>query len=317
MNLEIFWAHGIASSATVSTLDSYEDEIDWYRDQSYTYIPIPEEEKYYHVLDEELRDIKPGQYYHPDTPMMTAFEQLQEYPFLLYDEFKRFDLSESYFEPNGYDTLGEGEGAYTYPYVAKHPLEVKEVIRDVGGEGSEVMVEIVDTIVDMDRKARFHILTLADANKRRARELFYRVISEFEVQLAQLVKQEYPDSEELFADAKPEAIGRWQKSKLDDLVVHISEYMYLSTLQKIVGKTESLRSQLGYTSRNQFDNDLGGMIELRNKIMHPTQTLVHNREDLANAVSRVKRTLAALEELDAPTLQPPIPEDVATRPNTD
>ena len=125
--------------------------------------------------------------------------------------------------------------------------------------------------------------------------------------MAHLIEQEYPDSESLFTEAKPEAIGRWQKSKIDELVVHISEHMYLSTLLKVVGKSDNLRGKMGYSSRNQFDNDLGGLIDLRNRIMHPTQTLVHGAGDLEKEINRVNRAIKALDNLDAGEIQPKSP----------
>lgn len=72
--------------------------------------------------------------------------------------------------------------------------------------------------------------------------------------------------------------------------------MHLTTLMKIVGKSEWLRQQFGFESRNQFDKQLGGLNDLRNHVMHPTKILVHNRDDLSKMVDRVHRATDALKE---------------------
>lgn len=301
MNLDIFTAKGIASQANVSSLSSYEDETSHYREQDYTYIPMPKDGKYFHVIDNEIRDIEDDQYLHPDTSMLDAFSKLQEYPFLLFDEFMSFEHKDGEFQASKIREIDLMDESVSMETIAESPDRFREEYYE------EPWHEIIDTIEQMDPE-RYWILTLADANKRRARELFYRVLSEFEVQLAQMVKRKHPDSESLFGEAKPEAIGRWQKSKIDGLVVHISEHMYLSTLMKIVGKSDSLREEMGYTSRNEFDDDLGALNNLRHRIMHPTKTLVHNAEDLAKEVSRIERAVEALERLDRKEVQPDFPE---------
>jgi hypothetical protein len=187
----------------------------------------------------------------------------------------------------------------------------KDVLEDPDGVREEYpnndLIEDFIHAIESAKDYRYSIITLADVNKRRARELFFRVLSEFEVILSGLVEVEFPDSTTLFHDANAEAIGRWEKSKLDDLVVHISEHMYLTTLMKIVGKSESLRGQFGYESRNQFDNDLGGLIPLRNKVMHPTKTLVHNTEDLSKNIGRLHRAIDAVEEFHQEEIESEFP----------
>lgn len=300
MNLDLFTARGIASSAKTSTIDSYEDEIEEYQEQDYTYIPMPDDGKYYDLARDELREIEREQYLHPDTPMLDAFSKLQEYPFLLFDDFRSFSSEDGEYISEGITEFNFPDGSFRADEIANNPDDFRERYDD------ETWINVVDSVENMASE-RHWIVTLADANKRRARELFYRVLSEFEVQLAHLVEQEYPDSESLFTDAKPEAIGRWQKSKIEELVVHISEHMYLSTLLTVVGKSDNLRGRMGYSSRNQFDKDLGGLVDLRNRIMHPTQTLVHDSDDLEKEIGRVNRAVDALDNLDAKEIQPKFP----------
>jgi hypothetical protein len=88
--------------------------------------------------------------------------------------------------------------------------------------------------------------------------------------------------------------------------------MYLTTLMKIVGKSEELRGQFGYESRNQFDDDLGSLIPLRNRVMHPTKTLVHNTEDLSKNIARLHRVIDAVKQFhrDEKESEFPVPGNV-------
>lgn len=302
MDLSNFTADQIASEADYSTKEEYESEISYYRKRNYTYIPMPEDDRYYHVQDEEVYPINEEQYIKPKTDLVSALSTLEQYPFLLIDWFHNLitdDLA-AYIA----DRLDGADAAELASEVLEDPDKVRERYDD-----SELINDFIYAVKETTDK-RYSIITLADVNKRRVRELLYRVLSEFEVVLSRLVEAEFPDSTSLFQDANAEAIGRWQKSKIDDLVVHISEYMYLTTLMKVVGKSESLRQRFGYESRNQFDKDLGGLIELRNQVMHPTKTLVHNSEDLSKTVKRLNRAIEALEEFHSDDVgsEFPLPE---------
>lgn len=262
----MFRAVGIASPAAIESPESYEAAIPYYREHSYTYIPMPTAGTYYHVVDEEMRQIDEAQYVDPGITMLAAFDLLMEYPFLLIDRTEMQTAAHSDREPadDTGDELGEDKQLY--------------------------------------------IITLADANKRRARELFYHVISEFEIQLAKLVKGEYPDS--LIKEATDEEVERWYRAKLEGLEMHIAEHMYLSTLLKVIGNEEALFEQLGFPSKTQFDNGLGGLNQLRHKVMHPTRALVHDVDDLEKQVDRVRRAQDALGSLDSSVIQSRQPESI-------
>ncbi|MFD1513447.1 hypothetical protein [Halomarina rubra] len=302
MELSSFTAKQIASEADCSTREGYESELDYYQQREYTYIPMPEDGRYYHVGMGELCEIDSNQYVEPDTEILTVFSILEKYDFALIDWYENLVTGDSaVYIADQLDGADASE-------LAMEVLEDAEAVRERYPD-DDVIDDFIFAIKSTN-ELRYSIITLADVNKRRARELFYRVFSEFEVLLSTLVENEYPDSTSLFYDASPEAIGRWQKSKIDDLVVHISEHMYLSTLMDIVGKSQSLRREFGYESRSQFKKDLGGLIQLRNRIMHPTKTLVHDTEDLSKTISRLQRAINAVDEFhrDETESEFPIPD---------
>jgi hypothetical protein len=304
MELGGFTARQIASEADCSSLQEYESEVSHYQEQKFTYIPMPEDERYYHVEKEEVYEIEADQYIEPNTPMLAAFSNFEEYDFLLIDWFNNLVTGETaiYIE----DRLDGADASELAKDVLEDPDRVREQYRD-----NDVIEDFISAI-ESTKHVRYSILTLADVNKRRARELFFRALSEFEVLLSRLVEDEFSESTTLFHDASAEAIGHWEKSKLDDLVVHISEHMYLTTLMKIVGKSEELRGKFGYESRNQFDDDLGSLIPLRNRVMHPTKTLVHNTEDLSKNIAILHRVIDAVKQFhrDEKESEFPVPGNV-------
>lgn len=300
LSLDRFLALDIASSADVEFLDTYANNIDHYEREAYTYIPIPASNKFYHVDDGKLRDINDEQYLHPDLPMLTALERLQDYPFLLYNQFMKFEEADEG-TIGGYLPVGEPEfeikdKSLTPSQIRKAPEEfLNELSED--DERARNVIKLV-----MEQQNPYYILTVADTNKRQARELFYHVLSEFEIQLANSIEKKYPNS--LIEEVSEEEIERWYRAKLDKLEIHIAEHMYLSTLLKVAGKDEKIRREFGCTSHNQFDNKFGGLNNLRHKVMHPTRALAHNSKDLEKQVARIKRALSTLENTELKQIEP-------------
>ncbi|MDR5657700.1 hypothetical protein RH831_10985 [Halodesulfurarchaeum sp. HSR-GB] len=294
LSLDQFRAQGIISEADTETIESYESNRSHYRENNFTYIPIPSSDKYYHVTDEELRDIDEDQYIPPELSMMAAFERLEKHPFLLVDLFMDFeypDEGDQDFVPSGesnYDIMGE-------TYTASEVVEESDSLLDELSDKESYAEKQVNDILWFNEE-RYHILTLADVNKRRSRELFYHVLSEFEIELSNLIKSHYPNS--IIPGVKETEIERWYRAKIDELEIHITEHMNLSSLLKVGGKNEEIRGSFGFSSRSQFDEHLGGLNDLRHKVMHPTRALVHDKQDLEDHVDRVRRTQDVLKTLE-------------------
>ena len=57
----------------------------------------------------------------------------------------------------------------------------------------------------------------------------------------------------------------------------------------IIAKNEALRCELGFSSREKFNKHVGGLIDLRQTIMHPVRTLVSDADSMDTLVKREKR----------------------------
>ena len=121
----------------------------------------------------------------------------------------------------------------------------------------------------------------------------FSLLASLENKFAGLIEQEYSDSRSLFPEVLPKTIGRWEKAGLGDVQMHITEYMQLAEMQKIIAKSDELRSELGFESRNQFDKQMSGIIDLRNRVMHTSRTIIECRDD----VEQLQKRLERIEEL--------------------
>lgn len=144
-----------------------------------------------------------------------------------------------------------------------------------------------------DKPSNHLIITAADLNKRAAKEMMFSVIADLENGFAEIIENRYPDSQSLFSEVSPRTIGRWTKAGVGDIQMHITEYMTLSDMKRIIAKDEELYSQLGFSSRNKFDDHMSGIIELRNRVMHANRTVIETRDDVDQLRDRLER----IEEL--------------------
>ncbi len=271
----------IASTASIETLETFEENLNFYRNRDYSYIPMPTEGKYVDVDTEEVHELCEEQFVKEDASLFAVLSHLRDYPFLLLPVWRAF-IQEGELKSGLTDLDSEVETEYVR-------------YDKWGDEKYDEYRDDLFNIVEEDT----YIITLADVNKRVVREPFYSVLSELENQFSSMIEEVYPqDSQkELIPEVSSEAIGRWEKAKYEGLPLHISEFLSLSDMVKIIAKSEKLRSEFGFTSRNKFDNYTGGLIDLRNEVMHATKTLVHDDEDLNKLVERTKRVHNLLEEV--------------------
>lgn len=271
----------VAQPAYIETIDTYESNLEYYETNRYTYIPMPLDGVFFDRERDEIRDISPDQYIYEDETTRAALDDLVEHPFLLVEHNSNLSITpRGKFEFSFRLLVDDGEG------------ESVGDIHDAYEEFPSRSDELVEMAIDYPI---FRIFTLADVNRRLVKQTLYGAIAEFESRLAEEINNSELDARDIYEDLSVETIGRWEKSKLNDVNLPISEFMKLSEMLKIVGKRSDLRDQFGYGSRNQFDQDLGGLIALRNSIMHATRSLVHNRTDLEKLVDRLARAESVIE----------------------
>ena len=131
---------------------------------------------------------------------------------------------------------------------------------------------------------------MADLNKRPVKEMIYPTIANPENKLAHQIKTQYPSSEEILHPLRADTVGRWYKDRKRGIELHIAEHMNLIGMQEIIKNSDStFVLKCGFDSKNRVDKELGGINQLRNKIMHVNRTLIRNRQDLIDTLDRLNR----------------------------
>jgi hypothetical protein len=264
----------------MDTVESYEENLEEYRSKKYTYVPLPLDKKFVNTETGEIHELHPQQIIYPDATVYRAVSHLRGDPFLLVLHSHSFgtedgELSCALGRSRFDETIGD-----LYATFSELP-EQKELIMDLAE----------DTGI-------FEIITLADINRRATKESLYPIIAELESMFAEKIKQEFEGEGqlELIPYLGSETIERWGESKEDGLDMHVSEFMTLSEIQEVIANTEEIYNEYNFNSKSKFEDATGGLVEMRNEIMHVPRTLVHDEEDLHTLVDRVERCKEIVEE---------------------
>lgn len=311
-----FTAIDIASEADTETLERYGQNIDNYIEKNYTYIPMPEDGKYYDRDEGLLKGIENEQWIEEGDKLITVLKKLQTYPFLLIERhkeryffppFDKEDDSDKEDPPEDGNGTNDDVPSFTmhFGFTGDVPDDVKEGFFD--GEGFEDKMSAKEYFNQHPEKANeelgslYSIITLTDLNRRTVRQIAYPTLAELADLLSQQIQSEFPDSRILYPELRPATIGNWQKNRERGMDVHISEYMNLSEMKQVISSSEGhFVEECGFSSRTKCREKLGSVNELRKKIMHANRTLVHNHDDLEKVLKRIETAQEVVENIKKP-----------------
>lgn len=269
----------------------YDVCVDHYEENGFSFIPLPYSEQYHDVENEELVDLDPGQVIGGATSLIEVIQKLTEHEFLLFDSYGKRVID----QPKG-DNL-------PYRYEAGKieldgelfgPRQVYENYDELKEDLPEKKYSLLLGLAQ--ERHRYLIITLPDVNKRPVRTLCYQLLMQLETRLAEMIKNRY-DSEELFSEVNHRTLGLWKEDEINGNKVHIAEHMVIGEIKKIVRKDADMVDELGFRSKSKFGAQLSGVVDLRNKVMHPTRTLAHNRDHLEKQRDRLDRITKLVEVL--------------------
>jgi len=145
-------------------------------------------------------------------------------------------------------------------------------------------------------------ITVWDFNKQPARGYLYLLLSRLETDFAELIRRRFPDQNDALSllpdDSQPQVLGRYAPDEAADRESELLAYFDFSDLVEVIERDEQIRRALGFRSRNAWSRQIGGMVELRNAVMHPVRNMVlakagliqlHRREQ------RIRSLIAAAE----------------------
>ena len=278
---ETTFAEELYTSKNIETSDSLEENLHKYRARDDRFVIVPSENKYYDLKTESTEVIEDEMVIGPYKDAIEIIQKLAYCPFLLVDlesnsEFKIYDK----------DTAKDSKEIF---------LEEPDSVIDYN-ELSTKYPDIFEEYNSNLGRSRYGIITASEINKRHIKEVLYPIIAEFEKEIAQIIKNEYPKSDEL-TDVVGNAAERvWEQNKNNSIEVHISEFLNLSDMQKLVEDSDSLAKKCGFkTSEPSPDEPITDLSEmrkydvdfvfeeirtLRNKVMHANRALVKNKSEI-------------------------------------
>ena len=250
------------NQASFETRETFEDNIEFYKENSYSYIPLPWTDEYFDVESGEVKELSENQRIVQDTSLIEALDKLKTEPFLLHDAVA---------DTHDPDNLGD--------------LDREEYFEKTSS----------DDYYQYEEDDRWFIITWADFKKREAKEMVYPLVAELANKFADIIEEYYDGSEEIVESKqlKPETVGRWYYDKKKGSVLHISEYLDMTEMKTIITNNPDLIETCGFDSKTKAIEKIDEIKKLRNKVMHANKTLVNSEEDLDSLYS----TLTLIDDI--------------------
>jgi len=150
-------------------------------------------------------------------------------------------------------------------------------------------------------------VTPSDLNKQAARAHFYLLIAGLEIRIADLLRHQGPEPEQLLGFLLPVSQRLIQKRFRADaeagIEVDYLVYMLFSQLLNIVGREPVLFQSLGYESRSAWRRATRGLIRLRNDVMHPTRQFFGASRSVADLIEAETQIRDLLDRFDSLRLE--------------
>lgn len=148
-----------------------------------------------------------------------------------------------------------------------------------------------------DQDDWFALVTTSDLNRHPFRAYLYPIVAQLESILAEMIERKFEDPwtwlTSTSEDSQVRLVGRWELEKRQSVDTSPISGCTMTELIRIVASSKETLRDLGYTSRNKFENATGSFANLRNQIMHPVRPLILGQSD----VTKLRNTLVDLFEL--------------------
>jgi hypothetical protein len=179
--------------------------------------------------------------------------------------------------------------------------EIKEEQFISGGANIlEVMRKLEDhPFLLIKNNSGLYIITMADLNQRRVKEMIYPVKAELANSLAQNLRDFYSSEElENRKELGDSTLRIWNEAKNRNVNLHITEFLNLIDMKKLVENSEPFREKSGLSSVDNPGRKIGKVNELRKKIMHGNRTLIYSENRVEKVVKRTEFAMELIETLE-------------------
>jgi hypothetical protein len=147
----------------------------------------------------------------------------------------------------------------------------------------------------------------ADLNKHPVCVLFYIIFSKLEIELKRVVQKHFRHDDSwlslLLKHEKDAVLNLYKKLRDDDIEISKLECTQLKHLLRIVGKDKRLLSEIGYSSKRDFDNVVKKLADFRNPTMHPVRKLINPPKKLEDLIETKNLALQLIDRVQARKIQ--------------
>jgi CBS domain-containing protein len=152
-------------------------------------------------------------------------------------------------------------------------------------------------------------ITVSDFNKQPARAYLYTLLARLEVGLAELIRRRFgvdqaPILELLSAKSRAEVEALYRPDVGAGEEGELVAYLDFSDLVRVVERDDSTRAQLVDWSAGKWKGHTGGLVDLRNNVMHPVRNVVLTKGGLEQLQKREQRIRQLIQLVDASLLVP-------------
>jgi len=145
-------------------------------------------------------------------------------------------------------------------------------------------------------------IAVSDFNKQPVRGYLYLLLARLEVGLAELVRRRFPDQENALALLPSDGQGivreRFDGDRRAGEESELVAYFDFSDLIKVVTEDAGIRRAISGRSRNGWSEYAGGLVRLRNDVMHPVRNAVLAKGGLIRLQDREQRLRSLIEKVE-------------------
>lgn len=146
----------------------------------------------------------------------------------------------------------------------------------------------------------FAMVTISDLNRHPFRSHVYPILAELEAALAELIDRYFDNPWTWLPltgeDAQVSHVGRWELEKRRGVDTSPITGCTLIDMINVVARSEELRKELGFRSKNEFKNLTGSFRDVRNRVMHPVRPLILDPEDVGKLHITARNILYLTEQ---------------------
>lgn len=168
---------------------------------------------------------------------------------------------------------------------------IYQLVNKLKSESAVIVIQESD-VTEYRAEFLLGLFTISDLNRHEIRSVLYRLFSDVESGIANLVERNIPDPWKwitfLSEEQQVRVLGYWELARRRNMDIGPIAATTLTNLLTILWKSPRLLNLFEFRSRKEFDKYSGNLPGFRNRIMHPVRPVVLNQQDVKELYSAVR-----------------------------